>query len=149
VITADTNVFVYASDDDEPLKQSVASEIALALVRRRSPLALQLIGELQNALRRKLKLDPWEAAQRAGDVLAAFDLFPPSLEAAKLALAQVASGRLSYWDALMLAAAREAGCTVMLSEDMQDGGRLFGLEIVNPFAAGGVSVRAAELLSLA
>ena len=149
MITADTNVFVYASDDDAPLKQSVAGEVSLALMRRHSPLALQLIGELQNALRRKLKLDPWEAAQRAGGVLAAFDLFPPSLEAAKLALAQVASGRLSYWDALMLASAREAGCTVMLTEDMQNGARIFGLEIVNPFGPAGVSARAAALLNLA
>ena len=49
----------------------------------------------------------------------------------------------------MLASAAETGCTVMLSEDMQNGATLAGLEIVNPFAANGVSRRAAELLDLA
>ncbi len=77
-----------------------------------------------------------------------FETFPSSKPAARAALIEMAAGRLSYWDALMLASAAEAGCTVMLSEDMQDGAILFGLEIVNPFAAGGLSARAAELLGL-
>ncbi len=49
----------------------------------------------------------------------------------------------------MLASARTAGCTVMISEDMQDGATLLGLEIVNPFGANGPSPRATELLGLA
>ena len=61
----------------------------------------------------------------------------------------MAAGRLSYWDALMLASAAEVGCTIMLSEDMQDGATLLGLEIVNPFGPDGVSRRAAALLDLA
>ena len=60
----------------------------------------------------------------------------------------MASGRLSYWDALMLASAREVGCTTFISEDLQDGARLFGLEIVNPFGATGPSSRVCELLEL-
>jgi predicted nucleic acid-binding protein len=53
-----------------------------------------------------------------------------------------------YWDALRLASAREAGCTVFISEDLQDGDWLFGLEIVNPFAATGPSDRVRALLDL-
>ncbi len=60
----------------------------------------------------------------------------------------MATGRLSYWDALMLASAREAGCSAFISEDLQDGARLFGMEIVNPFGAQGPSPRAIELLDL-
>ena len=46
----------------------------------------------------------------------------------------------------MLVSAAEAGCTAMLSEDMQDGAVLHGVEIVNPFDMGGMSPRAAERL---
>ncbi len=56
--------------------------------------------------------------------------------------------RSMYWDALRLASAREAGCTVFISEDLQDGDWLFGLEIVNPFAATGPSDRVRALLDL-
>ena len=65
-----------------------------------------------------------------------------------LALAQIATGQMSYWDALMLASAREAGCHVFISEDLQDGARLFGMEIVNPFTASGPSDRVRTLLDL-
>ncbi len=81
-------------------------------------------------------------------MLLTYTMFPASVAASYAALNELAAGRLSYWDALMLASAAEAGCTCMLSEDMQDGARIFGVEIVNPFGANGVSHRAAELLNL-
>ena len=62
----------------------------------------------------------------------------------------MASGRLSYWDALLLTSAREIGVKVMLSEDMQDGFRFGVIEVVNPFAPeGGLSVRARLLFEVA
>ena len=88
------------------------------------------------------------AAEAARRVLTTYRTFPYSFEEVRSALAQVESGRLSYWDALMLASARTAGCTVMISEDMQDGAHLFGLEVINPFAVTGISPRAAEVLQL-
>jgi predicted nucleic acid-binding protein len=77
-----------------------------------------------------------------------FETFPASKPASRAALIEMTAGRLSYWDAPMLASAAEAGFTVMLSEDMQDGATVFGLENVNPFGALGVSARAAEVLGL-
>ena len=44
--------------------------------------------------------------------------------------------RLSFWDAMLWATARQSGCSAILSEDMQDGRRLIGVEIINPFIAG-------------
>jgi predicted nucleic acid-binding protein len=63
-------------------------------------------------------------------------------------LAQSAAGRLSYWDALLLASCAQAGLTVLLSEDMQDGFKLGGVEVVNPFGPSGLSARAREVLGL-
>jgi predicted nucleic acid-binding protein len=43
--------------------------------------------------------------------------------------------RLQFWDSMIIAAAAQAGCTLLLSEDMQDGFTAGGVTIVNPFAA--------------
>jgi predicted nucleic acid-binding protein len=148
LITADTNIFAYVSDASAPDKQAIAAKVVVALASRRAPISLQLIGELQSVLRRKFKFDARQAADIAGDVLTTFRCFPTTQKCVGFALAQLAVGQISYWDALMLASAREAGCDVFISEDLQDGARLFGLEIVNPFAATGLSDRVKHLLDL-
>ena len=53
--------------------------------------------------------------------------------------------RLSFWDAMLWATARQAGCSAILSEDLPDGRRLNGAEIINPFAAAAAN-RLAPLL---
>jgi predicted nucleic acid-binding protein len=71
------------------------------------------------------------------------------LAAVQVALADAAAGRASYWDALLVATAAEAGCTIILTEDMSDGAILGGLRIHNPFAAaGGLTDVARRLLAL-
>jgi predicted nucleic acid-binding protein len=66
-----------------------------------------------------------------------------------MALADAVAGRASYWDALLVATAAEAGCELILSEDMADGTRLSGVEIHNPFgAASGLTARTRALLDL-
>ena len=114
---------------------------------RRSLVALQVFGEFQNVATRKLKMPKMLAAGHASILLDSLSTFPASRTAVRVALGEMAAGRLSYWDALMLASAAEVGCSAMLSEDMQDGATLLGLEIVNPFGADGISSRAAELLN--
>lgn len=148
MITADTNVLVYVSDDAAPLKQRVAVQVMRRLSELRQPVSLQVIGELQNALRRKLGYPPTVAATAAREILLAFDVFPPTETAADEALSLMAAGRLSYWDALLVMSASEAGVTAVLSEDMQDGARFGGVEIVNPFAPEGLSARARKVLEL-
>ncbi len=58
----------------------------------------------------------------------------------------VGEHRLSFWDAMLWATARQGGCSAILSEDMQDGRRLGGVEFVNPFATG-ASTRLESLLA--
>ena len=44
------------------------------------------------------------------------------------------SSKISYWDALIVAAAARAGASRLYSEDLQAGQKLLGVEVVNPFA---------------
>ena len=147
MITADSNVFVYLYDDRQPEKRETAEVVVRALAERRTALALQVVGEVQNVLRRKFKVPTWKAAQVGYNLLQTFETFAYSRDAVDRALGQLSASHYSYWDALLLASADEAGCTTLLSEDMKDGGRLGGVLIVNPFAPdGGLSPRARELL---
>lgn len=49
------------------------------------------------------------------------------------ALVTAARWAISYWDAAIVEAAREAGCAILLSEDLQDGFDFAGVRVVNPF----------------
>lgn len=142
MLTADSNLLVYAVDGRDAAKHRAASHIVKRLEQTGAPLGLQAIGEYYAALTRRLKRPTWQAAQSARNYLAKFRTFAITGESVGLALAEASAGRFSYWDALLLASADLAGCTVLLSEDMADGARLGGIEVVHPFAESGLSERA-------
>ena len=149
MISADTNILVYAVDDREKEgRQPVARAVVLRLTALQQPIALQVVGELQNVLRRRLKLPPHLAMQQARNIYATFPNFAYDAGCVEIALGLAAAGRFSYWDALLLAACARAGVTSLLSEDMQDGSVFQGVQIVNPFSPQGLSPRARELLRL-
>ena len=71
------------------------------------------------------------------------------MAAASEALAQLAASRMSYWDALLVFSCSQAGVTAFLSEDLQDGARYAGVQIINPFTPEGrLSPSAQQLLGL-
>jgi predicted nucleic acid-binding protein len=90
-----------------------------------------------------------DAAAQVNDWLSFFPLISVSANAVRAALTDAVAGRASYWDALLIATAAEAGCTLILSEDLQDGSTLGGVGIHNPFdPGGGLTARARQLLGL-
>jgi len=95
---------------------------------------VRVLNELANVLRRKLARDGPEIREVLGDVPAALDPARPltvETHAAAVALAQ--EHQLGFYDALIVAAALEAGCDTLLTEDIQHGRRIGGLTLVNPF----------------
>jgi predicted nucleic acid-binding protein len=148
MISCDTNLFVYAHDNRDLAKQSTARLVLGALAGREAAIGLQVVGEVQNALRKRLKTPAQVAYSLASDLLLEFDSFAYDERAVGMALAEAIAGRLSYWDALLLSAADEAGIRTMLSEDMADGLVFGGLEVINPFGAAGPSERVRQLLAL-
>jgi len=90
---------------------------------------------------------PAEAAAQAADRLELFPTVTASPAALRAALAEATAGRASYWDALLVATAAEAGCTIVLTEDMSDGSILSGVRVHNPFApSGGLTETTRRLL---
>ncbi len=146
MISADTNIFVYLHDDAEPQKKEVAQEVIHLMSRRRSPIALQVVGELQNVLRRKLKASPAAAAQAGRNLMTLLPVVPATQSAAEQALDFAGTGHISYWDGLLLFTLRQAGVTTLLTEDLQDGERFGAIQIVNPFGPVGMSEKARVVL---
>jgi predicted nucleic acid-binding protein len=94
-------------------------------------------------------MTPADAAAQAADWLAAFPCSGGSESAVRTALSLAVDGRASYWDALLVLSAAEAGCSLALTEDMADGTTLGSVEIHNPFASGGgLTDRTRALLGL-
>ena len=95
---------------------------------------VQALGELAHVLRR----DRRDAAAITRSIAAWTSVFATpatDIDTFTLALDLAARHRLQIWDAVILAAAAEAGCSLLLSEDMQDGFTWRGVAVANPFAA--------------
>jgi predicted nucleic acid-binding protein len=130
----DTNVLVYTDDADAPDKR----ERALRLwqdhrIVGRAVISVQVLKEYYVASTRKLGVDPRIAIEKLelfGRADVVRDGGEDVVRAARLALEH----RLSFWDAMIVAAASSARCTVLFSEDLQAGRRFADLQIVNPFA---------------
>jgi predicted nucleic acid-binding protein len=132
----DTNVWVYAVDDDEPAKQARARSVLAPEAGIDPVISAQVLGEFYVTVTRKLprSFSPAEAGllvkQMSDLPVVALDA---GLVAAAVAGAQ--SWGLSYGDALIVAAAETAGCDRVLSEDLADGATYGSVRVENPFAS--------------
>jgi predicted nucleic acid-binding protein len=137
----DTNVLVYADDTSSPRKQDRAIALfAEHFGRGTAVISLQVLQEYFSAATRKLGVAP-ELAQRKVEVLARARVvrFEASDVIAAIELHRL--HKISFWDALIVHAARSAGAMVLYTEDLQTtgdlqgGAVLGGVQLVNPFAA--------------
>ena len=129
----DTNILVYGDDGDEPEKQRKAIElIAEHRQQRTGVVSLQVLQEYFAAVTRKKKLDPG-IARRKVEIYSRFRLGEPTVSDILAAIDIHRLHGFSYWDALVLRMAKQTGCRVLLSEDMQHGQEIDGVRIVNPF----------------
>jgi predicted nucleic acid-binding protein len=129
----DTNVLIYADDKAAPAKQRRALDL-VAEHRRAGTgvVSLQVLQEYFVTVTRKLHLDP-RIARRKVELLAEFDVAAPDVGDILAAIDLHRLHGFSFWDALVLRAAKQSGCRVVFSEDMQEAREIDGVQIVNPF----------------
>jgi predicted nucleic acid-binding protein len=144
--TLDTNILVYSIDSAAGEQHALAAEIVDRAAECECWLTLQALSEFYAAVTRKGLVPPADAAAQASDWLEIFPSAAASAAALRTALSDAAAGRASFWDALLLATAAEAGCTTILSGDMAGGARIGGIGILNPFAARGLAEPVRRLL---
>ena len=129
----DTNILVYADTGDDPRRQ----QRALQLIREHrlgghAVLSVQVLQEFTNVALRKLRLPPALVRERLS-FYQRFELVPTTPALIEGALDLHVLHGLSVYDALVVQAALAGGCQRLLTEDLQHGARVKGLQIVNPF----------------
>jgi predicted nucleic acid-binding protein len=127
----DTNIVVYAFATGDPRCAKAEQLLAAG-----GTISVQVLNEFVNVSRRKLGRD-W---RQIADALAVIRTLlgtpvPITVRTHESAVAIARRGRLAFYDALILAAAIGADCDTVLSEDMQDGSKVGGVTIRNPFRA--------------
>ena len=128
----DTNVLVYADDRANLAKQRRA--IDLVAEHRRAGtgvLSLQVLQEYFVTITAKLRVDA-RIARRKVELLAEFDVATPGVADILAAIDLHRLHGFSFWDCLILRSAKQAGCSVLFTEDLQKR-EIDGVSIVNPF----------------
>ena len=130
----DTNVLVRTDDQDSPEKQRRALEL-LAEHRRAKTgvVSMQVLQEYFVTVTRKLQVEA-RIARRKVELLAEFDVAAPDVADILAAIDLHRLHRFSFWDALVVRSATQAGCKILFTEDLQDTREIDGLRVVNPFA---------------
>jgi predicted nucleic acid-binding protein len=130
----DTNILVYAVADDDPVRKAIAEELVQDLAAGGALLtSTQVLQELYVVLTLKVRRKFTPA--RALDYL---DRIAWSVTSTDYSLVRHAGElscqhKISFWDALILVAAKRSGASVLYTEDLQHGRTILGVRIVNPF----------------
>lgn len=132
-VAFDTNVLAYAEGVNGPSMKALALELVQGLPQASVVLPVQTLGELFQVLVRKAGRSRASARSAILSWREAFSLIETSA-ATMLAAADLAvTHQLGIWDAVVLCAAAEADCYLLLSEDMQEGFIWHGVTVTNPF----------------
>ena len=133
LIFADTNLFIYALDEANPEKQRAARAWRSALWKSRcGRISYQVLQEFYVNVAQKWPQVRDKARAEVRDLLA---WKPEPMRAELLEQSWKIQDRyqLSFWDSLIAAAAKSAGCHYLLTEDLQENQNLDGVTVINPF----------------
>jgi predicted nucleic acid-binding protein len=133
-VFVDTNVLVYAQDAGAPKKQRKSREIITQLAASADGvISTQVMQEFYVASTRKLGVPPL-AAKGVLKTFAVFETVQVSAALIQDAIDCSILNQVSFWDSLILTAAASAGCSTVLSEDLNPGEVILGVKVQNPFA---------------
>ena len=131
----DTNIIVYAYDKHEPQKMDIAQQILRqGMLEQNVILSPQVLGEFFVVVTKRIK-EPLASAA-ALEIIQTLDVLS-SIDIDHLLVVQAITYHLqykiSYWDALIVAAAKRSRCNALLTEDLKDGEMYNGVKVHNPF----------------
>jgi predicted nucleic acid-binding protein len=135
----DTNILLYTEGlliaDADKAKMAASTDLMDRLYAGDCQIVIpvQVLCELHNGLRRKLGLSPLEAAERVARLIRYCETEATTAEVFAAGIELAASHKLQTYDAIILAAASNAGCAVLYSEDMQHGFAWGGVKVINSF----------------
>jgi predicted nucleic acid-binding protein len=133
-VAIDTNVLAYAEGVHDDSRKDLALQVLQSLPAESTFIPVQALGELFSVLVRKAR---WSKAQAGKALLSWGDAFPliESSNDVMLGATDLAGAhQLGIWDAVILSAAADARCRILLSEDLQEGFTWRGVTVTNPFS---------------
>ena len=133
-VALDTNILAYAEGVNGVAMKTAALDLVSSLPQASVVLPIQTLGELFQVLVRKAGRSLARARAAVLSWRDAFALMETSPEVMLAAADLAVHHQLGIWDAVVLSAAAEADCRLLLSEDMQDGFIWKGVTVANPFA---------------
>ena len=133
-IALDTNVLAYAEGVNGSTMKNAALSLVERLPQESVALPVQAVCELFQVLVRKAGCPTSQARAAILSWCDAFPLIDTSSAVLLGAMDLSVTHKLATWDAVILSSAAEAGCRLLLSEDMQDGFTWRGVTVTNPFA---------------
>jgi len=129
----DSNVFIYLFDDVDVRKRMIAENLITGSIRMESGvISFQVVQETLCVITTKLKASPEDEFLCLERVLSPLWQIMPSTGLYARVLGIQSRYQFSFYDALIVAAALEAGCSRLLTEDLHHGQELEGLRIENP-----------------
>ena len=130
----DTNILLYSDDVADPRKNALATDlIARQRANREAVLSIQVLQEYFVNAVAKLNVDV-AVARRRVELFSRFELVLPEPSMVLAAIDIHRLNRLSFWDSMVVEAARVSGCSILFSEDLNAGQTIAGVKIINPFA---------------
>lgn len=124
----DTNILLYIFSAEGDKASQAETVLNLG-----GTISVQVLNELTNVMRRKFAMS-WDDVHAALALIKSLlDVKPLTLPVHEHGLALAQRYTLSIYDSMIVAAALEAGCDILWSEDMQHGMAVEGLTICNPF----------------
>jgi len=132
----DTNILVYAFDSSAAVKQIASRDLLTRLWNSGTGcLSVQVLQEFFVTITRKVRqpLPAEDAAVLVRDYTA-WKVFAATAEDLLQAIRLHRSAGVSFWDAMVVHAAAELGCTTLWTEDLNDGQLISGVRIRNPFS---------------
>jgi predicted nucleic acid-binding protein len=132
-VALDTNVLAYAEGIDGVARREAAIDLVRRLPQQAVVVPAQVLGELFNVLVRKAGRPRSEARNALLSWRDTFPVIDTSSQAIMAAADLAADHQFGIWDAVILSVASQAGCRLLLSEDLQDGFTWGGVTVINPF----------------
>jgi len=129
----DTNILIYSVDDTNSEKFLCASELLRSLAIKPVVLTLQSLAEFYCATTRKKLLPHKTALEQIKDWTEIYPIVASHPHTLNLAVHAAHEHKVQFWDAMLWATAKEAGVTILFSEDFQHGQVMGGVRFCNPF----------------
>ncbi|MFH0925240.1 MAG: PIN domain-containing protein [bacterium] len=132
----DTNILIYAYDIDVSEKHGIAVSLLRETIRKDKPiLSVQVLNEFFVVVTRKIQrpFSLQEAKEKVEQLISSFTIVDLNFFITIKAIDVMEKNRLSFWDSLIISAAKEAKATLIFSEDLNSGQIIEGIKVINPF----------------